>query len=250
MTIDELIDGLAQSSLPNVFNPYQDLCPLHDKPNAPELRRKNLKAVLASVARSGVHALWVGRDLGYRGGRRTGIPLTDDLCLKDVAHRFGLPPLEQPTKSQPTAERTASVVWTLLSRVDRPVMFWNVFPFHPHPANDPLANRAHTARERREASVFLEAIITLTRPTCIVAIGRDAEAATSTVGVPVYPVRHPSFGGQRLFENGIAALYSLSETSETDAEGPRDLLDYAATSSLLIEPVQVLKPKRLPKAAS
>ena len=31
---------------------------------------------------------------------------------------------------------------------EKPVMLWNVFPFHPHEADDPMSNRCHTRSER------------------------------------------------------------------------------------------------------
>ena len=218
--------------MPNVFNPYQDVCPVHDKANAAALRRANLRAVLESVQREDVHALWVGRDLGYRGGRRTGIPLTDDHCLDAIARRFGLAPLEQPTAGSPIGERTATVVWNMLAWIEQPIMFWNVFPFHPHPADEPMANRTHTAKERSGAHEFLEAIIALTRPSCIVAIGRDAETATSAFNLPVHPVRHPSFGGQRKFEAGIAEVYGLAPRRDWSIAPSADLLSYAAMDAV------------------
>ena len=73
--VKEFADALAAFHLPNVFNPYTDECPAHDYDGSSIVRRNNLIAVLEGALRVGVETMWFGRDLGYRGGRRTGLAL-------------------------------------------------------------------------------------------------------------------------------------------------------------------------------
>ena len=151
----------------------------------------------------------VGRDLGYRGGRRTGLALTDDVHIDRHANRWDIV-TQRPTIGAIVAERTAAVIWSVLDRIESRIFLWNVFPLHPHEADDPFTNRQHNARERRAGEDLLRALIFLLRPARIIAIGNDATAAANRVEnmIPVVCVRHPSYGGQSQFLRQIAELYA------------------------------------------
>jgi hypothetical protein len=215
MTPNGFVAAMADIHLPSVFNPYADCCDLHDRSDAARLRRKNLQAFLEAALEFKVNTIWVARDLGYRGGRRTGVPLTDEVHLTTVARLFGGIELRRATRGPVVAERTAAVVWKVLARIGQPVVLWNVFPFHPHEANDPLSNRCHTAAERKLTLPLLKNLIAMFRPERLVAIGRDAQSALQNIGIPITTVRHPSYGGQGEF---IAALYELYGVAEDDSQ--------------------------------
>ena len=83
------VSRLADVELPNVFNPYQDVCRAHDEPDAPSKRRANLTTALAAALELDVRTIWIARDLGYRGGRRTGLALTDEAHLHEHARLLG-----------------------------------------------------------------------------------------------------------------------------------------------------------------
>src|SRR5881398_1303530 len=119
MTVDEFVDELSSISLPDVFNPYRDICILSDHPASPSLRRQNLTLFLKAIVRHESRSLWLGRDLGYRGGRRTGIALTDEVHLSVLENTFGVFGLVKATRSEEeaTKERTATEVWKLLSEI-------------------------------------------------------------------------------------------------------------------------------------
>lgn len=192
-----------------VFNPYADICVDHDRADAPAVRRRNLRLMLEAALTAQVDAIWIARDLGYRGGRRTGLALTDEAHLDAMQALMHLEGLRKATKGAIVAERTATVVWEMISRVGRPVMLWNVFPFHPHERDDHMSNRSHTRREREETLPFLMALIELLRPSRLVAIGRDSAEALEGIGLPVVCVRHPSYGGQTDFIAQLEAAYDL-----------------------------------------
>lgn len=208
--------ALAETRLPSVFNPYRDCCPTHDRPDAARVRRRNLVRCLEAALTAHVDTIWVARDLGYRGGRRTGVPLTDEVHLGPAGVLLGGIALERATRGPVVAERTAAIVWRALSRIGQPVVLWNVFPLHPHDADDPFSNRCHTRAERCATWPLLMALIAMIEPRRIVAIGRDASLALCDIDVPVQMVRHPSYGGQAEFVAGVNAIYGLAQNRERE----------------------------------
>src|SRR5438552_347058 len=112
--VHPFVDCLIDIRFENCFNPYVDRCPVHDRPDAPRCRASALSSMLDSAANGPVDSIWIGRDLGYRGGRRTGLALTDDVHLAPHALRWGVQ-IERPTTGAAIAERTAAVIWGVLS---------------------------------------------------------------------------------------------------------------------------------------
>jgi hypothetical protein len=209
----EFVDSLRDLKFENVFNPYSDRCTQFDVTEAPSLRRDALKGILDAASVTEIDSLWIGRDLGYRGGRRTGLALTDDVHLITHALRWNVN-IQRATAGPIIAERTAAVIWNMLGLIDVPVFLWNVFPFHPHVADDPFTNRAHNARERAVGLEVLSQLIEMLRPRRIVAIGNDATATAIRVAglTEVIKMRHPSYGGQRDFVGQCHCVYNLPIT--------------------------------------
>lgn len=210
MTPSQFVSALEAMSLPSVFNPWRDHCPVHDVADAAARRRQNLETYLEAAVGAHVRTMWIARDLGYRGGRRTGVPLTDEVHLAAATALLGGADLNRATEGPPMAERTAAVIWRVLGRIGAPVVLWNVFPFHPHDDHDPMSNRCHTRLERTETWPLMEALIEMVQPTRIVAIGRDASLALSELGIETSAVRHPSYGGQAEFMSGMYDLYGVA----------------------------------------
>lgn len=217
MRLHSFVESLAALRFENCFNPYVDRCAVHDRPDAPRRRAATLSLMLDSALRVPVKSIWIGRDLGYRGGRRTGLALTDDIHLDHHARRWGVP-MARPTKGVAVAERTAAVVWEVLDRIDERIFLWNVFPLHPHEPQDPFSNRTHNVRERRAGEELLQLLVELLRPGQLVAIGNEAAHAAQRVApdrLPVVKVRHPSYGGQAEFVRQVTSLHRL-ETNQRD----------------------------------
>lgn len=221
MTPEHFVSTLAATRLPSVFNPYADRCPIHDRQDAPARRRENLQRVLAAALNVQVETMWIARDLGYRGGRRTGVALTDEVHLQRAGALLGGISLQRATQGPVVAERTAAVVWRVLERIGQPVMLWNVFPFHPHEQDDSLSNRCHTRAEREATWPILQALIGMIRPKRIVAIGRDAYLSLVDLNVPTESVRHPSYGGQNEFIAGMFAVYGVEHTDAREDIPPQ-----------------------------
>lgn len=213
MNSSAFVEKLASLHFKDAFNPYSDGCKEFDRDDAPRIRRANLKLVIDAALKASVDSLWIARDLGYRGGRRTGLALTDEAHLSDHSHLYGDLPLKRATKGPVVVERTAKVVWQTLKLINKPVFLWNVFPLHPHEPNDPLSNRCHTRAEREACKPLLTWLITNLQPKLIVAIGRDAELALAHLGIEASQVRHPSYGGQSDFVDGVCSLYGLPSSA-------------------------------------
>lgn len=218
--------ALSELRMQSVFNPYADTCPIHDAPNAAKVRQLNLVRFLEAAIATRVDTLWIARDLGYRGGRRTGVPLTDEIHLERAGALLGGVEFKRATRGPAMAERTAAVIWNVLSRIDQPVFLWNIFPLHPHEKDDPLSNRCHTRAEREATWALLEALICMIQPKRIVAIGRDAGLALTNVELPVHVVRHPSYGGQTEFIAGINSLYGVRNAARRGSDPELPLLSF------------------------
>jgi hypothetical protein len=215
--VERFVADLAALKFKYVFNPYAEACDVHDTKDAPAIRRRNLSIVLDAALTIGVDSIWIARDLGYRGGRRTGLALTDDVHLAAHASLFDLPSLDRATRGPVMGERTARVIWQALSAMQRPVFLWNVFPLHPFECGDPMSNRCHTRTERQACRPLLMCLLGMLQPRSVLAIGRDAELALADLGVPALKVRHPSYGGQSEFLEGVFTHYGVEHASKADA---------------------------------
>jgi uracil-DNA glycosylase len=206
--IADFVTELAKLKLPDTFNPYAETCPQHDLRGAPAIRRENLRLALEAGLSSQATSIWVGRDLGHRGGRRTGIPLSDEIRLPLLAQRLGIQGLlRKATKTSEVEERTAAEVWNMVASLREVPVFWNVFPLHPHEPEVPASNRCHRREEAKIAEHFLTELLALFKPSLILAIGNEAFGVLSKLGYPAIHIRHPSYGGQAQFREGIASAY-------------------------------------------
>ncbi|TIS47301.1 uracil-DNA glycosylase [Mesorhizobium sp.] len=208
------VEALRGLRFNNAFNPYAETCQAYDLVEAPALRRHNLKLVLDAALDGGVESIWIARDLGYRGGRRTGLALTDEVHLGAHAALLGTAPLKRATRGPAVAERTATVIWEVLRELRRPIFLWNVFPLHPFEEDSPLSNRCHTRDERYACSHLLQWLIERLRPRSVVAIGRDAQVALADLDVAAEQVRHPSYGGHNDFRAGVYSHYCVTPRVE------------------------------------
>jgi len=211
MTPAQFVTSLKELKFENAFNPYSDRCDVHDVADAPERRSAALLRMLEAAADTEIDAVWIGRDLGHRGGRRTGLALTDDVHVSIHATRWNIS-VERATAGTVVAERTAAVIWSMLASVTARVFLWNVFPLHPHEPGSPFTNRAHRPAERVAGEEILAELITMLRPRRLVAIGNDATiSALKIAGIgSVVQVRHPSYGGQRDFIEQVRCVYNLT----------------------------------------
>jgi len=206
----QFVASLKSLKFENAFNPYADRCEVHDLNDAAERRTKALLGMLEAAMTHEIDALWIGRDLGHRGGRRTGLALTDDVHLSIHATRWNVS-VQRATAGSMVAERTAAVIWSMLASVTAHVFLWNVFPLHPHEQDKPFTNRPHRRAERLIGEEVLAQLIAMLRPRRLVAIGNDAtKSALKIAGIgSVVQVRHPSYGGQSEFIQQVRCVYDI-----------------------------------------
>ena len=220
MTPASFVQALAAIRLPNVFNPYVDQCDVHDRTNAPALRRRALRTYLEAIVALGTNTIWMGRDLGYRGGRRTGLALTDEAHLPLFSSFYPGSDVAKTTRGGIVAERTAAEIWGALSQLDMPPLLWNVFPFHPHEPGQPFTNRKFTAKELLAVDELNGELVQMLHIDRIIAIGQDAASYATQFGATVECVRHPSYGGTTEFRAGICRLYNLAKITPRSAAQP------------------------------
>jgi uracil-DNA glycosylase len=209
VNISDFLELLSSIRLPRVFNPYSSVCPIFDRPEAAEIRTQNLVSFLEASVQGGCESLWVGRDLGYLGGRRTGVPLTDESHLSRLAQIFPEFHFEKATKGEVVVERTAKMIWVVVVQLPKTPFFWNVFPLHPHEAGNPFSNRAHSVKERKLGEEILEQLLLTLQPAKVVALGNVAFEVLQRMDPRAAKVRHPSYGGQLEFRRGIESLYPV-----------------------------------------
>ncbi|HVT64518.1 MAG TPA: hypothetical protein VHD81_05150 [Mycobacteriales bacterium] len=136
--VDSLVSELAQlPALPNTFNPYREVCPTYDVPDASAIRRENVRALLARAASLDGIDLWIGREPGYLGARRTGVALTDETHLAGYADLMGVSLRRATHTDAKRREISASGIGRALATVGQPVFLWNICPLHTHQARQP-----------------------------------------------------------------------------------------------------------------
>jgi hypothetical protein len=207
--VDQFVERISTLRLENCFNPYSDCCSVYDVFDAPQIRKENLRQILRALSFFPRIDVWIGRDLGYKGGRRTGLALTDECCLHLYAMHLKIERLKKSTNGPAVKERTAANVYSILTHVTVPVLTWNVFPLHPHEAGKPFSNRQHTRGEAEIGLNFLSELCSLFPVRRLVAIGGDAAASAQRLDLESIHVRHPSYGGQTIFLEQMREIYEL-----------------------------------------
>ena len=209
MDAESFVDRLAAVCLPDAFNPYRDACPVHDSTDSPRIRRDNLAAYLTAQLRLRPPSLWVGEAGGYRGLRRTGLPLISEDWMNAASDRLGVQ-FRKATVTPLVRELSAGAVWREIEKLDHVPLIWAAAPQHVHRPGSPLSNRNPSIREVRLFYPFLTELLSTFEPKIVVAIGRVAQRALSELGVPHTYVRHPSMGGIPQFREGIRQVYDVS----------------------------------------
>ena len=186
-----------------VFNPWLDVDPGTDaQPDAAAARLLRLRAFFAVRPRW----LLLGEAAGYQGAHVSGIAFTSErLLLAGAIPRVDIGGQRLSTRARPWSEPSATTVWGTLHTLGRAAdtLLWNAYPWHPHRPGMPQSNRTPTPIERRAGLPVLEALLAALPAVRCFAVGRNAEASLSEMGVRATPLRHPSMGGATAFREGL-----------------------------------------------
>ncbi len=187
-----------------LFNQYNDRSPEIDLPNADEIRRENLKNYLLSFPRR-PSVILIGEAPGWRGCRFSGVPFTSEFQLCDYS-----PPFmgnQSSNNNSPYKENTATIFWKYMRNYHPKFFTWNCLPFHPHKPDDLLSNRTPSREEIDAHLTLLSDIVTLLKPSQIIAVGKSAEHALKKIEIPCKYVRHPSRGGANEFRASMEQFF-------------------------------------------
>lgn len=195
-TITEFITKLQkQKNTQTVSNPYLELGV-----------SENLEIYIESMLKTnGKRILLVGEAPGYKGCKITGIPFTSGKVFKNVNHPILAAIKDKLILKKIESENTATIVWNYLDTKENTPLFWNSFPYHPHPSNNENKNRAPTDEEIEYGVKFLHALNKIFKPKVIAGIGYSGVdcAKRAFPDQEITYIRHPSFGGKSEFIEGM-----------------------------------------------
>ncbi len=206
--IESFLETLQrQKNTPTVTNPYLDDGVVNNL-------RLYLEYMLEHMsAHPGRRVLLVGEAPGYKGCRITGIPFSSVKVLMRAEH-----PLLHTIKSklslssdalrEMTSENTASIVWQYLVDKKTVPLFWNSFPFHPHPEGKENKNRTPNSKEITQGITYLQQLYDIFQPEIVAGVGvKGVECARKAYPVSsIKYIRHPSYGGKSEFIEGMNSI--------------------------------------------
>lgn len=218
-------------SLDNVFNPYKDYDPVNDVTvNAPTIRCRQLESYFMSRIGRAEYVL-IAEAPGCNGAKFSGIAMTDERTLlgKKTSAPFAQGDVIDITAEQTSViqkqlsngagmnEPTSTVLYNFLymNNVDpRLVVTWNAFPFHPHKQGDLMSNRAPKLYEVEASQYIQREFFSLFSGLKVIAIGNYAKELMDEMNVECQRVRHPSYGGAKVFTDFLeATIQSTSKQS-------------------------------------
>jgi hypothetical protein len=202
----ERLIATLPSGLPNLYNPWADICPDDLPHNTPKAKLARLSEHLNCTPRF----ILCGEAVGFAGGRHSGIAFTSErLLLEGAIPRLDAPTARLTHRERPFSEPSATIVWKTLHRlgIADSTILWNAVQLHPHKPGNIRSNRTPTDSEIALGEPALRGLLAAFPQAKLVAVGRKAEGLVRDMGViPVGSVRHPANGGATAFAAGLAEL--------------------------------------------
>ena len=201
--INRFLSDISCYQVIGLFNPWSETCLLDALPKAADCRHERLRSHFACPE---PQLILIGEAPGFQGCRYSGVPFTSEKQLL----QGNLPRLASDgrltQRKRPFAEPSATILWRSLAAlgIADHVVLWNAVPWHPIGPRGALSNRKPTRCELVLGLCYLERLLDLFAGTPAIAIGRSAQAAFAELSItPATVLRHPSYGGARLFEQGL-----------------------------------------------
>lgn len=206
-TLQTLLSSILDYKSSNAFNPWSEQCEFDAIPNAFEGRIKRLSAHLSN---KNTHAILIGEAAGYQGCRYSGITFTSERLLMEGAIP-GIPAIEKrlTLRKLPFSEPSATIVWGILKElnIDKNIVMWNAFPWHPMKENQIHSNRTPTNKELQSGLPVLELLLQHFHDVRVISVGKKATQTLNNLGIKIEAeVRHPAMGGANKFREGMREI--------------------------------------------
>lgn len=163
------------------------------------IQLENITKYINFYAEKKPNYLLVGEAPGYKGCGITGIPFVDEMTIK--TNKFLIDEIQLSAKGN-QEESSSKIIWQKFNKeiVEKKIMFWNIFPFHPHKEGSKESNRTPNSKELLEGKVYFDELLRLLelKKENVYCIGMSS-FLTIFNEVPTNYLRHPSFGGKNLF---------------------------------------------------
>jgi hypothetical protein len=191
---------------PGIFNQYKDRLEGLDLPDAPRMRRENLRNYLESFSEGPSYVL-VGEAAGPWGARFSGVAFTSERQLAR-----GLLPFKgerTSTHEPPYLEYSGNIIWKTLLPHFPDFFLWNAVPLLVHKPEKPLSIRTPEKEELEEFSPILKQVLSILKPRTVVAVGKSAQFALNLLKIKNVYVRHPSQHGVNEFREEIEKIFKI-----------------------------------------
>ncbi len=181
-------------------------------------KRSNLERYLSYMYTQGTDTLLVGEAPGYNGCRLTGVPFTSEYIIHygvAVEKLFGIEQGYKASTKRAKKEQSASSMWNVLEQLRELPLLWNAFPFHPYQRDNVDSNRKPTVRELEIGRSYLRDLIEIFDIKEVIAIGNVADESLTKMQIDHIKIRHPSYGGKRVFKEQLLAYYERKKKLES-----------------------------------
>lgn len=169
-------------------------------------QKNNFEAYLKYITSKNPKILAIGEAPGHLGCNKTGIPFASGNMIHESECFIELK--KDLIYDKDDKEQTAKIVFDYLPKeyFDK-IIFWNIFPFHPHEKDNDNSNRTPNLEEVKQTINYLDFFINNLNIETIICIGgksydgvnRYKKSNNKMNTINITKVRHPGRGGKNKF---------------------------------------------------
>ena len=190
-----------------LFNPFNEICAIHDKQNAPNIRLKNLELLIRTHLALDTKTIWLFEAPSHLGARRSGAPFVNEGMFEKIEILLNTKKkFQKATCTKAKTAITSKLAWGVAEELKIKPLIWESLMFHPHERNNQLTNRKPTKSELLEYKHILLDILDIINPEKVIAVGRTAEHSLKLMSIESEYVRHPAQGGCGEFRESMKKL--------------------------------------------